>query len=76
MTIGKAATIGLAHISDCSSCRSTAKQADVMLQYDGNTGNKCTCFMFLKPTMMSLKLLKLWEEKIVESQDVRNQVSS
>ena len=32
--------------------------------------------MFLKPTMMSLKLLKLWEEKIVESQDVRNQVSS
>lgn len=47
-----------------------------MLQYDGNTGNKCTCFMFLKPTMMCRLLLRLWEKSIIEGQKAINQVSS
>lgn len=50
-------------------------QAEVMLQYDGNTANKCTCFMFLKPTMMCRILLRLWEQTIVEGHKVINQVS-
>lgn len=46
-----------------------------MLQYDGNPANKCTCFMFLKSTMKTRLLLKLWEERIVELQSTMNQVS-
>ena len=45
-----------------------------MLQYDGKQRNKCTCFMFLKPTMMCRMLLKLWEKRILEGHNTINQV--
>lgn len=46
-----------------------------MLQLDGSEGNKCTCFMFLKPTAMSLALVDAWEQNIISERATRNQVS-
>ena len=38
-----------------------------MLQYDGNAGNPCTCFMYMKPTEVMNKLLVKWTQAIVDA---------
>eukprot|EP00904_Undaria_pinnatifida_P002825 jgi/Undpi1/12543/HiC_scaffold_6.g02212.m1 len=40
---------------------------DVMLQIDYKRVFKCTCFMFVNPTPLSLEMLTRWEENIVRS---------
>lgn len=45
-----------------------------MLQHDGTEVNKCTCFMFIKPTLNGKLLVHLWEKEIIETEAVLNQV--
>lgn len=47
-----------------------------MLQHDGNAGNKCTCFMFIKPTDIGKELLVLWKQSIIDADAFEDQVSS
>ena len=47
--------------------------ADVMLQNDGDENNKCTCFMYLRPTDDAKELLVLWEESIIKKNASKNQ---
>lgn len=49
-------------------------QAEVMLQHDGNAGNKCTCFMYLQPTDIAKELLVLWKQSILDSNAFEDQV--
>ena len=51
-------------------------QAEVMLQHDGNAGNKCTCFMYLQPTDLAKELLVLWKQSILDSDAFEDQVSN
>eukprot|EP00903_Cladosiphon_okamuranus_P005636 g5602.t1 len=41
--------------------------AELMLQLDGSRGNPCTCFMFMKPTVMVKELLVKWMQSIVDA---------
>lgn len=46
-----------------------------MLQHDGSDEMACTCFMFLKPTVRSHKLLALWKKNMIDKNSDKNQVS-
>ena len=50
------------------------RKAEVMLQHDGNAGNKCTCFMYLQPTDITKELLVLWKQSIIDSGAFEDQV--
>lgn len=45
-----------------------------MLQHDGSDEMTCTCFMFLKPTVRSHKLLALWKKNMIDKKSDKNQV--
>lgn len=46
------------------------------LQHDGSERNKCTCFLFLKPTSMVRALVENWRDAIAKDRKVTNQVST
>lgn len=56
--------------------RVIALQSEVMLQHDGSDEMACTCFMFLKPTPRSHRLLGLWRDNIIGRNSEKNQVRS
>ncbi|CAM9206713.1 unnamed protein product, partial [Hapterophycus canaliculatus] len=47
--------------------------SEVMLQHDGADHVACTCFMFLKPTVGSHKLLALWKKHMIDQKSDKNQ---
>lgn len=47
-----------------------------MLQHDGLKDNLCTCFLFLRPTLMTRTLMERWQDNIVLTREKVNQVSA
>lgn len=45
--------------------RSRVEKSEMMLQNDGPADNKCTCFLYLRPTDTVKELLVLWEQSII-----------
>ena len=56
-----------------SVCVRFGRQSDMMLQNDGPVDNKCTCFMYLRPTDIVKELLVLWERSIIDDRAMEDQ---
>ena len=50
------------------------RQAEAMLQIDGKSVNKCTCFMYFDHTPKAEKLLEMWKHEIISTNAQQNQV--